>query len=146
MENATESIPVLVQNQKSHKNAVLYTIAVIVVAGAFAVLGYIAASASNQATQAQHGQQVTQQQNSQLQGQLKTMGNQLKAVEAQLKAPQTAAQPAIIAHLGVCVNQYPDSTTGDLLSISITAPTDSNGVFSCTSGSFVPVAPTGSGG
>ena len=115
-------------------------------AAGIVILALGISSANARTSAAQRGQQTAQQQNQRLQGQLGTMEGQLKAVETKLNAPKAAAQPAILGHLGVCYAVTYDSTGSYVISTSLTSPTDSNGVFSCTTGYFVPVAPTGSGG
>jgi hypothetical protein len=50
-------------------------------------------------------------------------------------------QNAEVAHLGVCWQYAYDSTTGDVSSVSLSAPDLTDGVPSCPSGSFISIVP-----
>lgn len=48
---------------------------------------------------------------------------------------------AEVAHLGVCVVTVQDPATGDMQFVNVTSPVLTDGVASCTAGSFVSIVP-----
>jgi hypothetical protein len=61
-----------------------------------------------------------------------------------VQAP-TIDRQARQSQLGVCVASIEDGSSGDVASVTVTAPDISGGAVSCTNGTFVSIVPTNYG-
>jgi len=81
-----------------------------------------------------------------LDGQLRTVDNQLVHVEQQQQAAAKTASSANRARLGICWSSTQDSSTFDIESVDIESPILQGGVYACPSGTnFVSVVPVNGG-
>jgi len=78
-------------------------------------------------------------------GTLARLSGQLATVQAKVDSPIVAPKPyrppAVLQHYGLCVSFGRNTANGDLVDVSMTRPTVSDGSYSCNQGTLVSVVP-----